>query len=197
MQGTQQDFCVGNGFVGMGKADATGIGQLCHFRQFFTLEADGQRAKRIDVRLVSGGSTIFEHFDESRFVQYRVGIRRADQTGDTAGDGGLHFGFQGGLVFVSRLTEASRQIDKSGCDDQSAGINGSVRSEAGYRLAGFGNGENFSVGNGDASDAVGLAGRIDQTSVFDKKFHVGLSSKLSGCQLPARMLMTAILTAMP
>ena len=48
-------------------------------RQFFTLEADGQRAKRIDVRLVSGGSTIFEHFDESRFVQYRVGIRRADQ----------------------------------------------------------------------------------------------------------------------
>ena len=67
---------------------------------------------------------VFEHFHETRFVQRRIGVRRAGQRGHAPGHGSLHFGFERSLVLVARFTQAGGKIHQAGREDLSAAIDG-------------------------------------------------------------------------
>ena len=79
LQGTQQHLGVADGVMCLGKTHAAGIGEFQHFGQGLAPEAHGQRAQRVQVRQPHVVGAVFEHFHETRFVQWGIGVRRAGQ----------------------------------------------------------------------------------------------------------------------
>jgi hypothetical protein len=120
-----------------------------------------------------------QHVDQPGLVERRVGVRRAGEAGDAAGERGGHLRFERRLVLVARLAQARGEVDEARRDDQALGIDDAVGLAAFRR--------NLPVSDENVADAVLAAGWIDDPSVLDVKTH----------QLPATMLITAMRTAMP
>ena len=85
-------------------------------------EPDGQRADRMDVRLVERASAVLQHLDQARLVERRIGVRRTGEARHPSGHRGVHFRFERGLVFEARLAQPRGKVDESGADDQSARV---------------------------------------------------------------------------
>ena len=82
----QQHLRVEDRRAGLREADATGLGQFGHLGDRLAVQSDGQRAERIQARLVEPARAVLEHLDQARLVERRVGVRRARQRGDAAGE---------------------------------------------------------------------------------------------------------------
>ena len=108
------------------------------------LEAERQRADRVDVRLVEVLGAELEHFDQPRFVERRIGVGRTGEAGDAAGDRGVHFRFERRHVFEARLAQPRGEIDQARAHDQPARIDGAVGGEA---LGGVADGDDLAGGN--------------------------------------------------
>ena len=79
----------------------------------------GQRADRIDVRLVERARAVLQHLDQPGLVERRIGVRRTREARHAAGDRRLHFGFERRLVLEARLAQPRGEIDESGRRRQS------------------------------------------------------------------------------
>ena len=169
--------------IGMREADAAGVGKLAHLGQFFALKSAGQRAKRIDMRTVQRFRAPFEHLDQARLVEHRVGIGRARKTGYTAGNRGQHFRFERRLVFESRFAQSDREIDEPWNHGESRRIDHPVGMPAVGRASDSGD-----ASGGDEKRLLGIDAlcRIDDAAVSDLDLHAD-----------PRMPITAIRTAMP
>ena len=184
LQRAPQDLRVVQRHIGLREREASRFGQLGHLGQPFTGKLHRQRANRIEARLGQRLGPPAQHVHQARFIQRGIGVGRAGQAGHAAGDGGMHFGFQRGLVFEARLAQPRAEVDEARADDQAGGINDLVGLRALCRA----------IERRDAlavdeyvADRIPAACRIDDAPAFDECLH----------QLPAMMLMTAILTAMP
>ena len=148
--------------LGLRETDAAGFGQLGHLGQLMAFQAHGQRAERVNVRLVQAACAMHQHFNQTWLVQHRIGIGRTDQTGDATGQCRLQFGFQRGLVFITGFAQAHRQVDETGSDDQTGSVYGLVGLEASGRLA---DGGDFAVDDEHVVAGVDLVGRINHAAV--------------------------------
>jgi len=137
------------------------------------------------VRQIQLAGAMFEHLDQARFVEYRVGVRRAGQTGDAAGSGCQHFAFQRGLVLIARFAQSGRNVDQSRADHQAGGVDHLIGSEVRWRLA---DADHLACRDKQILFGVDAILRVDQPAVFDLNLHQ---------LLPARMDITAMRTAIP
>ena len=90
LHGPRQHLGVYQGFVGLRKPDATRLGQLSHLGQYLALETDRQRTQWIQVGLIQAVGTVLEHFDQTRLIEHRIGVRRTDDAGHASGERRLH-----------------------------------------------------------------------------------------------------------
>ena len=185
LHGAQQHGGVEDRFLGLGEADAAGFGQFGHLGQRLALQAHGQRAQRVHIGLVEHARAVLEHFDQAGFVEHRIGVGRAHQRGHAALHRCLQLGLQGGLVFVARLAQARRQVDQAGSDHQAGRVDGLVGVEA---RRGGAERRDPAVGDEQVLRCVDAVRRVDHSPVLDMKFHAWV---------PAKMLITAIRTAIP
>jgi hypothetical protein len=74
-----------------------------------------------------------QHLDQAGLVEHGVGVGRAHQAGNAAGDGRGHFAFEHAFVLVARLAQARGQVDQAGRDDAARGVDGALGLEAGWR----------------------------------------------------------------
>ena len=181
---TRHDLGINQCLIGLRKPHAAGLGQLSHLGQHFALQTDSERTQRIEVRLIKTARPMLEHLDQTWLIKDRIGIRRTDQTGDTAGECGLHLGLERRLVLKARLAQTRRQIDQARADHQPAGIDHPLVHEARRRRV---ESNDTTAIDMKMADAVETAGSIDKSPIADRDLH----------RPPARMLITAIRTAIP
>ena len=138
-QGAGQGTVVGDLFQAVAEGHATGVAQGHQLGQLLAFKAFGQGANR--VHLAVGGLTgaVQDQFGHRRGVQHRLGLRRAAQAGDTAGNGGA--GFAGDVAFaaVTRLTQGHAQVNQARCGDQAIGLYRTAGAETGRCGANGGN----------------------------------------------------------
>ena len=190
----QQDAGIGQWCFRLRESDASGFGELAHFSNLEALQADRQRSDRIDVRLVERTGTVLQHLDQTGLVERRIGVRRAGEARDASGHRGRHLGFKRRLVLESRLAQPGRKIDESGADDEARRIHAPLRAEAFWRVA---DRNHFAGVDVDRCDAVDIIAGVDQAPAADLDLHVACILESPSVQLPARMLITAMRTAMP
>ena len=182
--------------------DATRLGKLAHLGELDALEADGQRADREDVRLVERARAMLQHLDQARLVERGIGIRRTGETRHASRHGRVHLGFERGLVFETRLAQPRGEIDQTRTDDHPPRLEHAIGAPAGRRRAHCDHRTGRDVERRDAIDPVL---RVDHAAVVDLDLHAAARRRLRSnghcigrrIQLPARMLNTAIRTAMP
>ena len=68
-----------------------------------------------------------EHLDQAGLVEHRIGVGRADQAGDAAGDRRRQLRLEQAFVLVARLAEARAQVDQARGDDGAAGVDACAR----------------------------------------------------------------------
>ena len=168
LQRAQQHVGIENRCIGLRKADTAGLGQLRHFGQCFSFQANCQGAERIDMRLIQFLGAVFKHLDQTGLIQHRIGVRWADQTGNAALQCRLHFRLQRGHVFVAGFTQAHRQVDQARRDHQATGVDYPVGDEACRSHTDTGDLAGHDVYIMERIDAVG---RIDQVAVFNVQIH--------------------------
>jgi hypothetical protein len=95
------------------EADAAGLGELGHLGQCFAGETARQRAERIQARQVQAASAELEHLDQARLVEHGVGVGRADQARDAAGNRAASSD-SSSPALVPRLAEACGEVDQPG-----------------------------------------------------------------------------------
>ena len=202
LHGAQQHLGVLNGLAGLGKAHAAGGGQLGHFGQRLALQAHGQGAQRVQVRQSQVVGAVLQHFHQARLIQRRVGVGRASQRRHASGHGGLHLGFQRGLVFEAWLAQAGGQVHQPRRHHQARAVDGPCRPETmGRRPHGndaaighmqVGLHVQFHPGVHQARAGDGKRGFVPAAACLDHTFlhHVLLHPAAS-------MLITAMRTAMP
>ncbi len=144
LQPAQQHVIVADDGIGLRERHAAGVDELGHLGELHALERLRQRADRVNVRLVEILGAELEHFDQPRFVQRRIGVRRAGEAGDAAGDGRFHFRFERRHVLEAGLAQPRGEIDQSRAHDQPGGIDGAVGGEA---LGGVADGHDLAGGN--------------------------------------------------
>jgi hypothetical protein len=159
---------VADGHVGLAEGHAAGFDQLGHLGELFALEADGEGADRIDVGSVELLGPVAQHLDEAGLVEHGVGVGRNGEAGDAAGHGGVHLGFEGGLVFEAGLAQAGGEVDQAGRDDQATGVDGAGGAEAGGRLA---HADDLAVGDVEILLRVEAVGRVDDPAIRDVDVH--------------------------
>ena len=186
LHGVIQHLIVGERHVGVRKRNTAGFAQLRHLGELHALQALGQRTDGIHTRLVQVARAELEHFNQARFIQRRVGVRRAGETGDPAGSGSGHFRSQRGLVLKARLAQARRQIHQSGAYDFAGGVNGAVGDKAIRRGA---HRDDLARRDIDITHGIDIVFRIDEAATLDVYLHPR--------QFPATMLITAMRMAMP
>jgi hypothetical protein len=108
-----------------------------------------------------------EHLDQARLVEHRVGVGRAHQARDAAGDRRGHLGFERRLVLVAGLAQP-RQVDEAGRDDQAGRVDGPVRVETGRSRAERGD---LAVRDEYVGLPFGAGDRIDQRAALDMNLH--------------------------
>ncbi len=121
------------------------------------------------MRLVQTFGAMLQHFHQARLIQHRIGVRRAYQAGDAALHGGLHFRFQRSLVFVAGFTQTRTQVDQTRRHHQTVGVNRFVGGKIG---GGCANTDDLACGNEQILLGVDIVFGVDQTAVFDVKFHL-------------------------
>ena len=127
---------------------------------------------------------MFEHLDQSGLVERRIGVGRTREAGDPACDRRRDFGLECRLVFESGLSQPRGEIDQPGADDESRRIEHAIGAPIGRRLA---DRRNFPGRDIHGRRSIDAMLRIDQPAATDLYLH----------RLPARMLITAMRTAMP
>jgi len=178
LHGPQQGLEVGHRGGGLGHGNTAGTGEASHGRQTLAFQALGQGPQGTHPGLALGLGQAHQAFHQAGFIQHRLGVRRADQGGDTAGYGGLQFAVQ--------IGQAGGKIHQAGANHRSGGVYFPVRRETG---GGRAHGGHPAIGQIEVVLAVHPVGGIDEAAVFDKNVH--------DLQFPARMPITAMRTAMP
>ncbi len=129
------------------------------------LELERERAHRVDAGARERLRAPAQHVDQARLVERRISIGRTGEAGDAAGDGGVHFRLQSGLVLLARLAQPRRQVDESRGDDQAFRLYHPVC----FFAFPFGD---FSVDNPYVADGVAPACRIDYATAFYLQAHL-------------------------
>ena len=153
LHGAKQHAGVGERHLGLRERDAPRLGELAHLRELHALEADRQRADRVDVRVVERAGAVLQHLDQARLVERRIGVRRTGEARHSTRDGGLHLRFQRCLVLESRLAQPRGQIDESRADDETGRVDAAIRVPAGRRVADGGDPAGGDVERSDPVDA--------------------------------------------
>ena len=170
--------------VRLRKGHAPGFGELGHLGQPLAGKLYRERTNRVQARVGERLRPPSQHIDQARLVQRRIGIRRAGDAGDAAGDGGLHLGLERSLVFESRFPQPRADIHQTRGDDEPFRIDNLVGARV--LCAGVERRDTLAVYQ-HVANCVPPACRIDDASTLDQYFH----------QFPAMMLMTAMRTAIP
>ena len=165
LHGAHQHLGVGDTDLGLAKTHASGFAQLQHLGQHFTLEATGQCAQRQHPRLVQALRPKAQHFHQARFVEYGVGIGRADQAGHAAGHGGSQLGSEHAFMLVAGLAQAHGQVHQTGHHHAALGIQGVRRYKICRYLA---HRQHAPVGNRQLARCIQAAGRIKQVAVANQ-----------------------------
>ena len=126
LQRAPQHLRVGERRVRLGERDAAGVGELPHLGERLAGELHRERADRIDARARQRLGAPAQHVDQPRLVERRVGVRRAGEAGDAAGERGVHLRFERRLVLVARLAQPRREVDEARRDDQALGVDDAV-----------------------------------------------------------------------
>ena len=179
----QQHAGVRQRRLGLRERDASGLGQLAHLGELLTLEAHGQRAHRIHVRLIERAGAILEHLDQPRLVERRIGVRRASEARDAAGDRRLHLRLQRRLVLEAGLAQPRGKVDETRTDDQPLCVDDAVRAPAGRGVA---DRRDLAGRDKERRVAVDPVLRVDHAAVPDLDLHVS-----------ARPAVRRVLTAPP
>jgi hypothetical protein len=79
LQCTHQHLRVDHRYAGLAKGNAAGLVQFGHLRQSLAGQAEGEGADGIDMGKTSMPGAVLEHLDQARFVEGRIGVRRAGQ----------------------------------------------------------------------------------------------------------------------
>ncbi len=112
LQRAPQDLRVGERDLGLRERDAAVVAQLGHLGEALALELGGERTDRIDAREVEAGRAPREHLDQPRLVERRIGVGRAGEAGDAAGDRREHLRLERRLVLEARLAQPRREVDQ-------------------------------------------------------------------------------------
>jgi hypothetical protein len=173
LQGAQQYLGVGQRHLGLAEGDAAGLGQRQHFGQHLALQVAGQRAQREYTRGVEFFGTKAQHLHQAGLVQHRVGIGRAHHARHAACHGRRQLGCQHARVLVTRLAQAHRQVQKTGCDDAAGGVDGFVSGKACGRGP---DSEDLSVANGYIGIAIKSASGVYDAATPDQDVHEAASA---------------------
>ena len=160
------------------------VAQLRHLGEPLAFELRGERAHRIDAGEVQAGRAPREHLDQPRLVERRIGVGRAGEAGDAAGDRGEHLRLERRLVLEARLAQPRGEVDEPRRDDEAGGVDDSVGREA---LGRAGDAGDPALGDVEVGGAVDAVLRVDEPAAFDVDLH----------HEPPRIDITAIRTAMP
>ena len=179
--------------VGLAEADAAGLGELGHLGQRFAGEAARQRAERKDAGEVEIAGAELEHLDQARLVEHRLGVGRADQAGDAAGDRRRELRLEHAFVLVARLAAGAR-TGRPGPGRRPRRAASSVRSGVKSARRPCAGGDDAAVGDGRASPA--RRGRVAGSTRRPLEIRIR-SFMASQALLPAMIDITAIRTAMP
>ena len=108
------------------------------------------------MRLVEHARAMLQHFDETRLVERRIGVRRTGEARHAAGDRRGDLGFERRLVLEARLAQPRGEVDEARRDDQSRSIDDAIGTPAGRRVADRGD---PAVRDIDVADAIHAAAR--------------------------------------
>ena len=168
LQRAHQHGVVDDGHVGLGEGHAARFDQLGHLRQALALEAQGERAHRVDVGAIELLGAVGEHLHQAGFVQRWVGVGRNGQAGDAAGHRRFHLGLERGAVFEAGFAQARGEIDEAGGDHQAAGVDGAFGVET---VGGAAQRDDLALGDIDVVHDVAAPGRVDDATVGNEDVH--------------------------
>ncbi|MNZ41518.1 hypothetical protein D3C78_590700 [compost metagenome] len=153
-QGAGQGTVVGDFLQAIAEGHAAGVAQGHQLGQLLAFQALGQGADRVDLAVGGLAGAVEDQFGHGRGVQHRLGLRRAAQAGDTAGDGGA--GFTGDVAFaaVARLAQGHAEVDQAGRGDQAISLDRAAGVEAGRGGTDGGNAAAVQVQVGDLVQAA-------------------------------------------
>gem|GEM_PF-5315594 len=134
-----------------------------------------------------------DQLDHRGGVDDRVGVRRHDQRGDTAGGRGTGLAGDIRLAGGTGLAKPCTQIDKSGDDPLAFGVNHPV---GGKVIDVAAKPDDAAITNRHIPDGIQVVRRIDQTAIADEDAAHVVSRGVSGW-MPSTMVITAMRTAMP
>jgi hypothetical protein len=109
-----------------------------------------------------------EHFNQTGFIEDRIGIRRAHQTGHAAGNRRGQLAFQHAFMFVAGLAQPRRQVDQARCHDTAPGVYGFVGHEIG---GGAFQRHDAACSNGHIAHFVQMGSRVNDPAILDEEFH--------------------------
>src|SRR5215470_1338731 len=183
LQGAPEDLRIGERNIRLRERDAAVIAELRHLGEPLPRELRGERADRIDPRQIEAGGATGEHLDEARLVERRIGVGRAGEARDAAGDGREHLRFERRLVLESGLPQPRGEVDEAGRDDEARSVEHALRLEP---PRGRANADDAPTGNVEIGRAGDAVPRVNEPAVLDVELHA-----------PPRIDITAIRTAMP
>ena len=145
--------------------DAAVAFQLSHLGETHALQPERERAGRKHARATQVFRAVAQHFNQAGLIENRVGVRRADQAGDAARDGRVHFGRQRVLEFIARFAQARAQINQARSHYQAGRINCFSGFEPGWRCA---NRHNFFTADEDIRPLIQAGPRINHATVVNQ-----------------------------
>ncbi len=172
LQGAGQGTVVGDFLQAVAKRYATGVTQGHQFGQLLALQALGQGADRVDLAVGGFAGAVKDKFGYRRGVQHRLGLWRAAQAGDTAGNGSA--GFTGDVAFaaVTRLAQGHAQVDQAGRSDQAISLDRATGAETGRCGA---DGDNAAAVQVQVGDLVQAAVGVDHPGAKNTDGHWAFS----------------------
>ncbi len=184
LQRPLQDLRVDDGPLRVRERHASGFGELAHLRDGLARESDGQCTDGIDACLVERARTVLEHLDQSGLVERRIGVRRTREARHAPRHCGGHLRFERSLVLEPGLAQTHGEIDQPRRDDHAAHVERAIGAPpAGAAI----DTRHHAIGDEQRRLPVDALRWIDHASAADLDLH----------EFPARMLMTAMRTAMP
>ena len=130
------------------------------------------------MRAIERAGPVLEHLHQPRLVEGRIGVGRAGEAGDTAGDRRSHLRVQRRLVFEARLAQPRRNIDQPGADDEPRRVEHAVGMPSGGSVPQRGH---LAGGDVERRLAIGSVLRVDHAPVFDLDLHPRDISFPQGC----------------
>ncbi len=156
LQGAAQHPGVAYRLLALRERDAAGAGQTSEFGELLATQPLGQGAEGIDLGKAKCAAVLDQALDETPFVEHRLGVGRAGERRDAAGDCRKKFALQG--------VEAAGKVNEPGTNHESFGVDCPVSHEPLRSLAMRGN---PSVDDEEVGAAVAPIIGVDKAAIQD------------------------------